>query len=100
MLGNEYNIETITFAAYGTGHLSSPKHSDKISNYGSEADLIYTFNLDYQIGKSYLIPYNRSKHPLIQNGKLRLKNSDKVLNAEKSQHHLENWNDIKGAILI
>ena len=56
MLGNEFGNETITFEAYGTGKMVSPKHKDKIINFGNIYDAVFMEEPNEHIGEVYLIP--------------------------------------------
>lgn len=50
-LGTTTGLETVTFEAYGIGHMFSAKHTDNIINYGNLYDAVFIYNIMYQIGK-------------------------------------------------
>lgn len=56
ILGNETGAETIAFEPYGVGNIVKSKNVSNIINFGNERDLIFTKNLDNQIGEVYVIP--------------------------------------------
>ena len=70
-------------------------NSNNAINIGSEADIVYTKRIDEIPGSCYLIPYSKSRHPLIQEEKIiRRDQLSKVMNTHRSQHRIENWEDI------
>ena len=56
-LGAVTGLETVTFSAYGIGHIKYDrfKYSKNITNYGSKYDGIFMNNIDNQIGKTLIL---------------------------------------------
>lgn len=90
-LCQQYGNKTISFAPYG----GFPKGHANCINIGSEADLIYTIDIHSCPGVSYLIPYSKSRCPLIKDGKI-IKSGlvSRIQNYSASQHFIQNWEDV------
>lgn len=60
MLANKYNLEAVTFEAYGTGDIIPPIHPNNIINYGHFRDFIFFCNIKNQVGKIKIMDVKRN----------------------------------------
>lgn len=60
LIGAETGDTTVTFVAYGVGDLINESISEypNITNIGDTRDPIFMANINYHLGKTYIIPYN------------------------------------------
>ena len=57
ILGSQFGEKAVTFNAFGVGDTYSPKfkYTKNIVNYGNSKDIVFTSNIDNQLGKTYVI---------------------------------------------
>lgn len=83
ILGAKYGAQTVTFSAFGTRNLRGVEinSTKNITNYGMIEDGIFRFNLDKQIGKTFIID---------------AKNNYSINDKEDKHyyHRLENYGDL------
>ena len=56
ILGNELGVETVTYESYGVGNIVQPKYTNQITNFGNENDPIFLKKIDYQLGRTFIVP--------------------------------------------
>ena len=90
-LGFETNSEAVTFGAYGLRNIYNYKYknNENIINYGNSKDAVFTYNIDNQIGKTYIISDNNESNSFIKDKRDNYNIIDK--------HFISNMGDIKKA---
>ncbi len=88
-LGFETNSEAVTFGAYGLRNIYNYKYknNENIINYGNSKDAIFTYNINNQIGKTYIIFDNNESNSFIKDKRDNYNIIDK--------HFISNMGDIK-----
>lgn len=90
IIGSKYGVDTVTFNAYGAKYLKGMdiKYTNNITNYGNANDLVFTLNIDGQIGKTIILNAEGSGNTIAR----------KNQNFSSEAHKVENLGDLSKGI--
>ena len=94
ILGSQFGEKAVTFNAFGVGDTYSPKfkYTKNIINYGNPKDIVFTSNIDNQLGKTYMINDTESKEDYREQAKF---TTEKYL---KKYHTIQTMGDISNVL--
>ena len=98
ILGSQFGEKAVTFNAFGVGDTYSPKfkYTKNIVNYGNPKDIVFTSNIDNQLGKTYMINDTESKEDYREQAKFTTEKYLKKYHTIQSMGDISNVSEYKG----
>lgn len=98
ILGSQFGEKAVTFNAFGVGDTYSPKfkYTKNIINYGNPKDIVFTSNIDNQLGKTYMINDTESKEDYREQAKFTTEKYLKKYHTIQSMGDISNVSEYKG----
>lgn len=98
LMSNYTGCKAVTFNAYGVGDTYSPKfkYAKNIINYGNPKDIVFTSNIDNQLGKTYMINDTESKEDYREQVKFTTEKYLKKYHTIQTMGDISNVSEYKG----